>query len=72
MTGKMPGVEGVPLKIPSELTAKPPIGAVGGVQTSGASPPLAVNAKLYGEPTVAVGGGVLLMDGGGGSPTVIE
>jgi hypothetical protein len=43
------------------------MGAVGGVQISGASPSLAVNWKLYGEPAVAVGGGVLLIDGGEGS-----
>jgi len=67
----MPGVDGVPLSIPSRLTVRPPIGALDAVQRSGARPSLAVNWKLYSEPTVAVGGGVLLIDGGGGSLMVI-
>jgi hypothetical protein len=69
--GKIPAVDGVPLRRPSRLTARPPIGTVGGVQTSGASPSLAINWKLYGKPTVAVGGGVLLIVGGTGSLMVI-
>src|SRR5436853_606048 len=72
--GKMPAVDGVPLRTPSRLTARPPIGAVGGVQTSGASPSNAANGKLYGEPAVAVGGGCpgLIKSGAGASIVTLK
>jgi hypothetical protein len=70
--GKLPVVVGVPLRVPSGPTAKPPIGADDAAHTSGASPSLAENAKLYDEPTIAVGGCVLLIVGATGSLIAIE
>src|SRR4029077_1935258 len=70
MIGKWPALAGVPDRTPPASTPRPPIVPVA-LQTNGVRPPFAVNCKLYGTPTVAVGGGTLLIVGGSGLLTVI-
>src|SRR5215510_9354883 len=70
--GNGPVLVGVPDRVPSFARFRPGGSAPVSLQVSGASPPLAVNRKLYGRLIApSEGGGLVLITGGGGSLMII-